>query len=249
MKSRSAFIGRTRKGRGGFTLIELLIVIAIILILIAIALPNFLAAVTRSKVAREKSDMRTISIAIESLRADRGVLLVDFWDDDSNRIRAARFQGFNITEGTPPTFTACCSWHGQNARGGTTGIFTPLTTPVAYLTEVPIDPFDFIGDSDCLVPGDLVEPISYQYIDNEFQDQVLDNRSQLEPLGVFGCWRAGACPPGTNGLEKPLGRDQYVLVGFGPNGERCPGYDLPYSPTNGTSSNGDVLFVSTGNIP
>ena len=235
--------------REGFTLIELLIVIAIILILIAIALPNFLAAMTRARVTRERSDMRTIGIAIESLRAERGVLLVDFWDDDQANILRARFAGLNFVGGYPPTFSACCSWHYTDLRGGTTGIFTPLTTPVAYLTEVPLDPFDFKGDTNCLVPGDLEPPVSYQYVDNEYEDQTLARKSQTEPIGVFGCWRAGNCPPGARGIEKPLGRDQYILVGFGPDGERCPAYDMPYSPTNGSNSEGDVISVSTGLNP
>ncbi|MCA9445585.1 MAG: prepilin-type N-terminal cleavage/methylation domain-containing protein [Candidatus Omnitrophica bacterium] len=66
-----------RKHARGFTLIELLIVIAIILILIAIALPNFLDAQARAKVARERSDIKTLATAIESLRIDFGFLLVD----------------------------------------------------------------------------------------------------------------------------------------------------------------------------
>jgi prepilin-type N-terminal cleavage/methylation domain-containing protein len=53
-----------------FTLIELLIVIAIILILVAIALPNFLEAQIRAKVARASGDMRTISIAMETYFLD-----------------------------------------------------------------------------------------------------------------------------------------------------------------------------------
>ncbi|KXK39104.1 MAG: Fimbrial protein precursor [Candidatus Hinthialibacteria bacterium OLB16] len=47
----------------GFTLIELLIVIAIILILISIALPNFLEAQMRAKVARVRSEFRSIEAA------------------------------------------------------------------------------------------------------------------------------------------------------------------------------------------
>ena len=54
-----------------FTLIELLIVVAIIGILAAIAIPNFLEAQTRSKVAKSKAEMRTLALALESYHVDR----------------------------------------------------------------------------------------------------------------------------------------------------------------------------------
>ncbi len=63
--------------KSGFTLIELLIVIAIILILIAIALPNFLEAQIRAKVARVKGDIRSISQGQESYYLDRKVYTDD----------------------------------------------------------------------------------------------------------------------------------------------------------------------------
>lgn len=53
-----------------FTLIELLIVVAIIGILAAIAVPNFLNAQTRSKIARAEADMRGLKTAIESYQLD-----------------------------------------------------------------------------------------------------------------------------------------------------------------------------------
>jgi len=56
--------------RRAFTLIELLIVVAIIAILALIAVPNFLKAQTRSKVARGKADMRTIQTAVEAYFVD-----------------------------------------------------------------------------------------------------------------------------------------------------------------------------------
>jgi len=53
-----------------FTLIELLIVVAIIGILAAIAVPNFLNAQLRAKIARVEGDLRSMKTAIEMYRAD-----------------------------------------------------------------------------------------------------------------------------------------------------------------------------------
>ena len=58
--------------RWAFTLIELLIVVAIIGILAAIAVPNFLNAQVRAKVARAEGDMQALSTALEMYNLDNG---------------------------------------------------------------------------------------------------------------------------------------------------------------------------------
>ena len=57
--------------RRAFTLIELLIVVAIIGILAAIAVPNFLNAQIRSKLAKVQADHKAISTALEAYFIDQ----------------------------------------------------------------------------------------------------------------------------------------------------------------------------------
>ncbi len=66
----------------GFTLIELLIVVAIIGILAAIAVPNFMNARTRAKVAKVLSDMRAMGQGQEMYSLDWGTYTENHHDSD-----------------------------------------------------------------------------------------------------------------------------------------------------------------------
>ena len=99
----------------GFTLIELLIVVAIIGILAAIAIPNFLEAQTRAKVARAKAEIRNIAVSLETYYIDNNTypFAVD-------------------SDGTPAETEPECS---LNFVGW------PLTTPISHQSSIPNDPF------------------------------------------------------------------------------------------------------------
>jgi type II secretion system protein G len=98
----------------GFTLIELLIVVAIIAILAAIAVPNFLEAQVRSKVSRAKSDMRTLTTALEAYAVDYNA-----YPQCNTRATAL---AYNL----PPAATP--------SNDGDFPILERLSTPVAYIT-------------------------------------------------------------------------------------------------------------------
>ena len=61
------------KREDGFTLIELLIVVAIIGVLAAIAVPNFLNAQMRAKIAHVEAELKNIGTALEMYRMDNGI--------------------------------------------------------------------------------------------------------------------------------------------------------------------------------
>jgi type II secretion system protein G len=60
-----------KRGTRGFTLIELLIVVAIIGLISAIAIPNLLNAIDKSKQKRTMSDLRAIGTAIETYAVEQ----------------------------------------------------------------------------------------------------------------------------------------------------------------------------------
>jgi general secretion pathway protein G len=77
---------RTKKSKG-FTLVELLIVVAIIGIIAAIAIPNLLDAMNRSRHKATSGDIRTLGTGIESYKIDnfgRSVNTGDTVQDVSN---------------------------------------------------------------------------------------------------------------------------------------------------------------------
>jgi type II secretion system protein G len=97
----------------GFTLIELLMVVGIIAILALIALPNLLDAQTRAKLARAKSDMRTIATALETYSIDNNNHYVPNYDAGPYQPR-------------------------PNSEAET---YAALTSPISYIASVPKDPF------------------------------------------------------------------------------------------------------------
>lgn len=216
----------------GFTLIELLIVVAIIAILAAIAVPNFLEAQTRAKVARVKSDLRTSATAIESYRVDYN----GFPKGNDNQFSVARSADFPL--------------------GATARVLERLSTPVSYLTTGAFaDPF--INKREVrpsktagapptqvilvstLNPADQEAAKFYKYSsftpgEGNFVTALV-SRPETTSKWAWAIWSAGPVGDyvhlrGSNLLASaPFGAPEIGAI-----------LDYVYDPTNGTVSNGNV---------
>ena len=134
-----------------FTLIELLIVVAIIAILAAIAVPNFLEAQTRAKVARVMSDQRTYATALETYMIDNNSypLHAPFTGGAVNGVTYTAPAGMNNTVNYNSQLFTSSGATGTNVftdiptfgRSSTAAHVIGLTSPVSYLNTYVPDAF------------------------------------------------------------------------------------------------------------
>jgi len=185
--------------KSGFTLIELLIVVAIIGILAAIAIPNYMNAQTRAKVARASADMKTVVTGVELYQVDRGGCPTYHYGQGNSLPGALEF----FIGGSVNAFADSPPFDGRN----------PLTTPVNYIAAYPDDPF---------AGGRRISPETNQY-------HYVNWPYAIEKVG----W------PVFSDLHREYGA--YRLHSRGPN-LIGPETGIPYDPTNGTNSDGDIIY-------
>jgi prepilin-type N-terminal cleavage/methylation domain-containing protein len=201
------------KAEKGFTLIELLIVVAIIAILAAIAIPNFLAAQTRSKVSRGKAEMQTLATAIESYYVDNNdyplMMLI------------------NYNAGIEDV------WHIAPSLGGTNEQFmsqkVSITTPIAYITKEPEDPFYVIPQ---YAHVDAAKRYCYSSARVYYWYQAPPSTGDWH-RDIFGEWRIWGSGPDRDRRD--------IMIGSTSDADKQGRNAMTYDPTNGTMSNGDIL--------
>ncbi len=237
-----------------FTLIELLIVVAIIAILAAIAVPNFLEAQTRSKVARVKADMRSVATGVESYRVDNN-RYPEGTDNPANY--PERIADFFAPHGLANGYY---TFRTRSASGAVVGRdFANVTTPIAYITTIPTDPFaeqaagfltycyrnakdtnsgwvltSFGPDSDVLESNG--KPGAGTLNTNPFSTQSdtgsparLGDVNERDVIHFIE-----GTKPALVGAMAPYGSLKNALA------------DLSYDPTNGTVSDGDIVYLGAG---
>lgn len=191
------------KNYRAFTLIELLITVSIIAILAVIAVPNFLEAQTRAKVATARNDMRALAGAIEAYSVDYGRLPYD----------------------GEPGFTYY----------GWSNALRQVTTPIAYLTTLPVDPFN-------ARVGEPTRPGHTHYLDAGRRQQCYDYSSAY--------WNAiGIDKDMTRVWRAHFGSSAWKISSAGPDLNHTFGLAAMYDPTNGTVSDGDLIRSQAGTEP
>jgi len=134
----------------GFTLIELLIVVAIIAILAAIAVPNFLEAQTRAKVARVKNDQRSLATAIETYYLDNNTYPLAWRTSQraeaeknvvSDSVFSNNVNSTLVAASGGPTTNYAGLWSFVQRTNTGQGQVAMLTTPISYITSYFPDPF------------------------------------------------------------------------------------------------------------
>jgi prepilin-type N-terminal cleavage/methylation domain-containing protein len=109
-----------RKQLAGFTLVELMVVIVIIGILVAIALPNFIGATDRARLASVKANAHTVQAMVETYSVDNN----NRYPLNVARLESeARSAGYWKTLSNPfdETWAALVDYSGTFTVGGVVG--------------------------------------------------------------------------------------------------------------------------------
>jgi len=133
------------KKNKGFTLIELLIVVAIIGIIAAIAIPNLLDAIERSRQKSTMSDITNLATALQNFSTD--------------------FQGYpnNTHNGDPFTTFGGVDGAGWQSTGTVPGnVFVPDYTQAVPMADGWKSPYNYQADPDRTVPLTPNDPLGQQ---------------------------------------------------------------------------------------
>jgi prepilin-type N-terminal cleavage/methylation domain-containing protein len=189
-----------------FTLIELLVVIAIISILSTISIANMLESSIRAKVARTKNDMRVVATALEAYNVDYNAY-VYFVRSGSEHLHNRVILPMTIR-------------------------LSPLTTPITYISTVPIDIFETVVTTD---GSPLIFFDTYDYADvASFKKSGWAHKGAGATSG--GMWRLSSAGPDR---IQAYGGD---LASLGETSDSNK-FGVDYDPTNGTISAGDIVRV------
>jgi prepilin-type N-terminal cleavage/methylation domain-containing protein len=206
---------RRLKPHVGFTLIELLIVVAIIAILAAIAIPNFLAAVVRTRVARTLAQFQTVATAEEAYCVDNNAYAIYDNPLDDNYGQ--------------PGYPA---WSDPATEGDNYLPFT-LSTPVAYVTEINpdfIDVFQSHQDAAAGIPQFhdyhyKVAYLSYDYMFSAYTGQFLILNATDANFNMPAQWLVGSHGPCLEDLDFTIPYDPTNgLVSLGNPARFGPGF-------------------------
>lgn len=212
----------TRRERA-FTLIELLIVVAIIGVLVGVAAPNYQNAIAQSKVARFQRDARAAEAGLESFYVDHGTYpYPDPYSVPSDCLTDVRQVDIPDAPG-----------EGYLPR--------TLTTPVAYLNDLPTGVFENRTDMGSCHPDKRTLLYSTDTLNHE-------------AYGVYFVSHVYASLAEETFNETRPSNAVYMVASPGPDNDRdidsnrigAGPSPMEYDPSNGTMSNGDVLFFGPG---
>jgi prepilin-type N-terminal cleavage/methylation domain-containing protein len=256
-----------------FTLIELLIVVSIISVLAAIALPNFLEAQTRTKISRVQQDLSSLSASLRAYQSDYHAYpphlierqrfleaCLELGVVDSTTISTPGDVGLPwVSSGY--VFGADAGMMGMWGMGmnqdsmvmfGEDGSTTETLSSQANMPEekrtVPLNYWEYMGaypvmDYSGYDLYPLTTPVAY--FSHQLPRVPFCENSSVSLFYVNLYDLKDQC------VEGLLPSNKYILLSWGPDYDQdqpdfenpVKGPFIPYDPTNGTVSNGDIYLM------